>query len=181
MVKKNRKIFLLCIAFAAVLMGFGIYFYMKSVSKQEVVMYSENSTAEYFVCLSQNDYYKETCLGEEKEYLRVLTNEVRVTFNYNRTYSKDTDVNFKYRIGSRLAIYNKENNREIYADEKYITDVKDYKGEKQINNIQDIAVIRFADYSDVVNKYVMDYSINSKADVEVYLLLQEGENETKVG
>ncbi len=180
MVKKNRRIFLLCIIFAIVLLGLGIYLYIKSMDKQVGVLYNEKSSIEYFVCLSQNDYYKETCLGEEKEYLKVLTNEVRVVFNYNRTYEENVKTDFKYRVGSRISVYNRENNRELYSDEKYLTEVKDYAGEKNVNSIQDNVVIKFADYADLVNKYVMDYSLNSKSELEVYLLLIDGEEERKV-
>ncbi len=178
--KKNRKIFLICIIIAAVLLAFSAYFYIKAISKKEVLIFNEKSTAEYTVCLSENEYYKETCLGEEKEYLKVLTNEIRVMFGYNRVYAKAVNTDFKYHIGSKLIIYNKENNREIYTDEKDLTEVKEYKGEKEVNNIQDMVTVRFEDYASIVNKYVMDYSINSKAELDVYLILGEGEDETKV-
>ncbi len=178
--KKNRKIFLICIIIAAVLLAFSAYFYIKASSKKEVLIFNEKSTAEYTVCLSENEYYKETCLGEEKEYLKVLTNEIRVMFGYSRVYGKGVDSTIKYHIGSKLIIYNKENNREIYTDEKDLTEVKEYKGEKEVNNIQDMVTIKFDDYASLVNKYVMDYSINSKAELEVYLLLGEGEEQTKV-
>jgi len=178
--KKNRKIFLICIIIAAVLLAFSAYFYIKASSKKEVLIFNEKSTAEYTVCLSENEYYKETCLGEEKEYLKVLTNEIRVMFGYSRVYGKSVDSTIKYHIGSKLIIYNKENNREIYTDEKDLTEVKEYKGEKEVNNIQDMVTIKFDDYAGLVNKYVMDYSINSKAELEVYLLLGEGEEQTKV-
>lgn len=178
--KKNRKIFLICIIIAAVLLAFAAYFYIKASSKKEVLIFNEKSTADYTVCLSENEYYKETCLGEEKEYLKVLTNEIRVMFGYSRVYGKGVDSTIKYHIGSKLIIYNKENNREIYTDEKDLTEVKEYKGEKEVNNIQDMVTIKFDDYASLVNKYVMDYSINSKAELEVYLLLGEGEEQTKV-
>ena len=64
-------------------------------------------------------------MGEEKEYLKVLTNEIRVMFGYSRVYGKGVDSTIKYHIGSKLIIYNKENNREIYTDEKDLTEVKE--------------------------------------------------------
>lgn len=177
---EKRRTFLFCLVLVWVLLVSSIYFLVRAFNLKKQDLYSEKSTAEYSVCLEKNDFYKEECLSEEKEYLTSLTNEIRILFNYNRVYVENTNNEIEYHIVSKLRIYSKENNREIYTDERELTKTKTYKGEKLVYNIQDNAVINLNDFSDVVNKYVMDYGVNSRADLEVYLNLSEKSGETNV-
>ena len=144
-------------------------------------MFSETSTVEYTVCLKENDYYKETCMTEGKEYLQALTDEIRIIFNYNRTYSKDTNADFNYYIKSKLSILNRDNEREIFTEEKKITKEKNYKDKKTINNIQDMVEVKLDEYKQLVDRYIMDYSVNSKANLEIQLVINEDDQEKTVG
>ena len=119
-------------------------------------------------------------MQEEKEYLLALTDEIRVVFNYNRAYSKATSMEAKYYIKSKLSIFNRDNDREIFKEEKELTDVKEYKDKKEINIIQDLATIKLEDYKELVDRYVLDYSVNSRAQLELQLIVKEDDKETSV-
>lgn len=177
---RKNKVFLFSAVIFVVLLVISFYFFIKAYTTKDSGIYSENSTIEYNVCLLENNYYKDTCLTEDQEYLRALTDEVRATFNYNRFYGNDTKTNIEYRTVAKLIIYNRENNRELYTYEEEITKPKAFKGEKVVHNIQDVVTFKLQNYNDIVNRYVLDYSINAKADVVVSLRIKEGDSEKDV-
>ena len=177
---ERKRTFLFCLVLVWVFLLFSIYFFVKAFNLKRIDLYSEKSTIEYSVCLNKNDFYKEECLSEEKEYLTSLTNEIRVLFNYERVYVEDTKSDLNYHIVSKLRIYSRDNNREIYTDERELTKQKTFKGEKKVYNVQDNTAISLDDFSDVVKKYVSDYGVNSRAELEVSLNVGEKEAETSV-
>lgn len=177
---ERRSTFLFCLILVWVFLIFSIYFLVKAFNLKRVDTYSEKSTVEYSVCLNENDYYKEECLSEEKEYLSSLTNEIRVLFNYNRVYIEDTKTDLDYHITSKLRIFSRENNREIYTDERVLTEVKTFKGEKNVYNIQDKTSFSLEEFTQIVNKYVRDYGVNSRAELEVSLSVGQKGSEVNV-
>ena len=176
----RKNTFLFCLILVWIFLLFSIYFLIKAFNLKRVDQYSEKSTVEYSVCLNKNDFYKEECLSEEQEYLSSLTNEIRILFNYNRVYVEDTKSDLNYHIISRLKIYSRENNREIYRDDRELTKLKTFNGDKKVYNVQDNISISLEDFTDVVNKYVRDYGVNSRAELEVLLNVGEKGSEENV-
>ena len=177
---RKNKVFLFSALIFIVLLIISFYFFIRAYTTKDTGMYSETSSIEYNVCLLENNYYKDACLSEGQEYLRALTDEIRTTFNYSRFYGYDTKTNIEYQTVAKLIIYNRENNRELYTYEEEITKPKTFKGEKVVHNIQDIVTFKLGNFNDIVNRYVLDYSINAKADVIVSLRIKENNSSKDV-
>jgi len=177
---KKKAYNYLCILFAIILMVAGVYFFYKSTITDSDSNYTESSKAEYTVCLKENDLFKQTCLGEEKQYLSTLSDEIRVTFDYERVNSKQVNTEFNYYIDSNLVIYNTDNNKEIYKDSKNLTESKKYTGDKEVNTIQDKVTIKYDEYNDIVLEQVEKYSLYAKAALELNLVLKENDDEKVV-
>ena len=71
-----------------------IFFAVRSKTSEVKYNYTETSKAEYSVCLKENDLFTETCLGEEKQYVSALSNEIRATLYYERINSQKRDTKF---------------------------------------------------------------------------------------
>ena len=52
-------------------------------SESETVNYNESSSTDYKVCLEENSDYSESCLGQNMQYLSLITKNIPVTFDYN--------------------------------------------------------------------------------------------------
>lgn len=180
--KKFKYYYLICGIIGVLLLVMGIVFNYKSHNSGESALFIEKSSVDYSVCFEENDFYKDICQSENKEYLSSITNEIRVTFDYNRIYEKATKSNFDYYVGSRLSINYKNNNREIYEEEKVLTDEKNYRsdGTKEVDNIQSNVTIKYSDYNSVVDDYNQKYAISTGASLEVFLVIKEDKEERKV-
>lgn len=178
--KNNKNYLYLCIILSILLFLTGIYFNFKYHSSISSNPYAEESSIEYMVCLKENDFYKQTCLNEEKEYVASLTKDIRLTLKYNRIYSAKTNKTLKYYTATKMLIYNKDNNKEIYVDENNITEEKKYDGKNEVYTIFDDVIINFDNYKEIVDRYIQNYSINSKAELEVILYVKEEEQTNKV-
>ena len=173
---KNKECYLYLAI--VIILAFATAFFAIKSSKVEVKFnYTETSKAEYTICLKENDLFKQTCLGEEKQYLSSLTDEVRVTFNYERINNIKNVSNFKYYISSDVVINNAENDKEIFKEEKVLTDEKNYKDKKDVDVIQDKVTIKFDEYDQMINEQLKKYSLNAKAFLHLNLVLVEDGND----
>ena len=176
---KNKEYFLYL--FIVLVLTFATVFFSFKTNLAEIKYnYTESSRAEYTVCLSENDLFSQTCLGEEKQYLSSLTDEVRVVFNYERINNEKNGTDLKYYISSSVSINDSSNDREIFKEEKKLTEEKSYKEDKDVDVIQENAVIKFDDYNKVVNDQLKKYSLNANSSLSLNLVLVEDEQERTV-
>lgn len=171
MKKKDFLFVLISIIFFLI----GGYFCFKSINSTKVVSTTEKSSANYVVCLKENNYYEDTCLNEGREYLSSLTNTIRINFAYNRISSSRGKV--MYYVGTNLKISNSDNGKEIFNDEKRLNEKKEINNDKDVLNIVDSAEIKYKNYDDLVKKYSLDYELHTSAVLQVYLKMVEGKTE----
>ncbi len=157
-----------------------IFFAVRSKTSEVKYNYTETSKAEYSVCLKENDLFTETCLGEEKQYVSALSNEIRATLYYERINSQKRDTKFDYYVTSKVLINNASNDKEIFNEEKELTTKKEYKAKQDVDTIQDTVVIKFDDYNEMVNEQLKKYSLTAKASVQLSLIILEDKNERVV-
>ena len=176
-----RVLFLLAAIF--VTLGLGIMFLGNAFNKKtrDSNSFSEESKTIYNVCLSQNNYYKDSCIGEGKEYLSLITNEVPLEFKYTRNFSKETKYNIKYYTIGELKIYDRDNTSKILLEEnKIIGDNENIKGSGKSLEFNTKLNIPFKKHNDYVNGYKSRYSLNSLAEYKVVLYIDEGKGAKEV-
>ena len=178
--ENNKKIIWLVVA--VVLFGISaLLIYFSSIYvKNNAYSYTENSSVSYTVCLKKNDDYKEKCLNDEMEYLSVLTDEVRVNFNYNTVYTRKIKGSYTYYVKGILKIFNSDNNKMLYTKEEILTDEKTINVDGEVLSIGQDAVIIFDNFNNLVNKYKSRYALSSNATLDVGLYVKDGLNEKKV-
>ena len=157
-----------------------IFFAVRSKTSEVKYNYTETSKAEYSVCLKENDLFTETCLGEEKQYVSALSNEIRATLYYERINTQKRDTKFDYYVTSKVLINNASNDKEIFNEVKELTTKKEYKAKQDVDTIQDTVVIKFDDYNEMVNEQLKKYSLTAKASVQLSLIIVEDKNERVV-
>ncbi len=153
----------------------GIVFLIISVFYTNMKTYtsSENSTAEYSVCLKKNNYYKEGCLTEGMEYLSQLTDEIRLTLKYDNVYSKDIDSDFKYYIKANVNISNADTGKTLYKTEDIIQKTKSYNKKAKVVTLTEEVKVDYNKYNKLVNEYISKYGVTSNATLDVGLYIEE--------
>ena len=142
--------------------------------KTSTIKYVENSNIDYQVCLKNNNYYKEKCLGENIEYISSITDKIRVDFNYNKVYQNSTKEDYEYFITSKVIITKDDDtNNELYKVKKNLT--KKLKGTLTGNvmTISESIDIKFDDFNNLAQNYINDYSLLGKSNLIVSLMLKD--------
>ena len=152
-----------------------IFFAIKTKTTEVVFNYTETSKAEYTVCLSENDLFSQSCLGEGKQYLSDLTDEVRATLSYESINNRKLDTNFKYYVMSKVSINSALNDKEIFNEEKQLTEKKEYKASRDLDTVQETVVIKFDDYNRIINEQLKKYALTAKSSLQVSLVIVEDE------
>jgi len=167
---------------AAIYLFIGIAFLVISVlySKHQTYTSNENSSAEYFVCLKKNDYYKDACLPEGMEYLSQLTDKIRLTLKYDNVYTKKIDSEFKYYVKANVNISNADTGKTLYTTSDIIQKTKDYNKSAEVVTITEDVDIDYNKYNKLVNDYISKYGVVSNAILDVGLYIEEDKSAKEV-
>ena len=150
-------------------------------SEQEVVNFKETSSVQYNVCMLANQRYNTSCVEEGLEYDASLVDTINAHFEYGVNFSSDISYNMYYHVDAVTKIYDKDDVNKIFYTS---TDtVKDKVALGDVNNYISFNTDVVLDYSKF-NKgavfYQNRYFLNSKADLEIILYLDEPDNSRKI-
>lgn len=174
---KKKMYLVLCFLVGMVIILLSVYFFYLSTITNNDIDFVESSKSEVTVCLKENDLFKQSCINEDKQFLSSLTDEIRISFNYERINSSAINTNFEYYIDSNLVIYNSDNNKEIFNDHQKLSKVKVYNGDKEVNTIQDNTIIKYDSYNDRVIEEINKYALYANSNLEVNFVIKENDNE----
>lgn len=159
---------------------FFVCIYYNSISNQ-ISNYTENANVSYQVCLSENNYYNEQCLGENLEYISEITDVVKADFGYTVLYQTTTNKKFKYHVESKLVFQTSDDDaKELLTKTKKLTKTKEATLDKNFLNIAEVVDIPFKEYNEYAEKYKSDYSLLSSANLVVSLVIEDGNKKTEV-
>ena len=140
--------------------------------------FQEKSYINYFVCLSENEYYSESCLGENVEYIAAITDTIRATFDYSASYAEKDDRTFEYFIRADLLIRTiGEPEKTLLSKEKKLTDIKDSHSSGNVVTVLESIEIPFQEYNEYAQKYKNDYSLLSNSSLTVSLVEHKEDND----
>ena len=170
---KFKKIIWLVVALVLFGVSVLLIYFSSLYNKNNAYSFLESSSVGYTVCLKKNEDYKEKCLSDEMEYLSVLTDEVRVNFNYQTTYSKVVNFRYKYYVKGILKIFNSDNNKMLYTKEEILAEETPISINGQVVSIGQDAVVVFDSFNNLVNKYKSRYALSSNASLDVGLYVKD--------
>ena len=151
---------------------FVVFFGAYQNNRFELRGFTENSTVNYSVCLKENEYYKEQCLDEGREYITSLTDYIRLDFNYTKVYQEPVEEQLEYYIGSKVEIlYDNEYARELFKEEEQLTDPKKFNLKGNVVSIVDSVDLPVSTYDIYVKKYFNDYGLHGNAKLKIALYI----------
>lgn len=164
--------------FMLTLFGVGCFFITKviSFSKGKSITYDETSDIHYEVCLKKNDIYEDDCLKENMEYISDLTHNMYVTFLYNVKMSDEVPYHLGYHLSGVTRIYDTEDSSKLlYNNEEKLLNSVDISDNSKSISINESFIFDYSKYNKLVLEYQKLYEINSSAEFELILYLEENE------
>ena len=163
----EKRLFTLIIFVFALLIIFIVYLFkiLNFVANNKDI-YSENSSSNYSVCLKENNYYEEECLGEDRQYVSNIVENIPYIFTYNAFYDKKIKKDIKYSVDAHLKIYSQDNQSQVLYEKKFVLmDDNIYSDTNTVFTVSNSVVIPFKDYNNIVTSYSNDYSILTDSEV----------------
>ncbi len=178
---ETRIIMMVCAILLLFLGAFILFLNATNYYKTEKVSYDEYSNVHYQVCLNQNDYYRQSCLDEGMEYVADLTDFVNANFEYNVDFSTDIDYHLAYHVVAVTKIFDTNNtDKVLYKNEEVLLEKTDISNNNQNVFLNTVVKIDYDKYNTNVLNYKNRYSLNSSANVEIMLYLDEDSETRKV-
>ena len=159
-----------------ILLIIGSYYLIKSINILSVINinYREKSNLDYKVYLKNNEFYDSEYLGKGMSYVASLIDKITAHFNYTFDIDKESNIDFDYDITAQLVIsdtsgnntFLKKNYTLLQNTKEKITSDKTYNLNKTIN-------IDYDYYNRIANKFRINYGIDTKSDLNIYLNIHE--------
>ena len=132
------------------------------------ITYNEIGKADYTVYLKNNNFYDNSKLDSGMKYVSSLINTVNTRFNYQFYTDKNIDYSYKYKINSKLVIFDKKDNNKIFYTKEEVL-VPEVVENFNSNNIviNQLADIKYDHYKSYVDKYEKDYNVDVDGKVIV--------------
>lgn len=132
------------------------------------ITYNEIGKADYTVYLKNNNFYDNSKLDSGMKYVSSLINTVNTRFNYQFYTDKNIDYSYKYKINSKLVIFDKKDNNKIFYTKEEVL-VPEVVENFNSNNIviNQLADIKYDHYKSYVDKYEKDYKVDVDGKVIV--------------
>ncbi len=151
-----------------------IFVYLATAAHEKrYVNYTSKGDVSYQACLESNDYYSDQCLGEDSEYIAVLTNKIKTSFSYTEVYSRDVDYKYNYYVMANIKVYNQGSPEKVlYHDEKLLSNREVIEGNGKVSLVIADVEVPFEEYREFVVEYISKYSLAAEADVDVNLYIE---------
>ncbi len=166
----------LLILFSLLFLGAAFGFIIDAVTYNEskIVNYNESSNTDYKVCLEENSDYAESCLGQDMQYLSLITKDIPITFNYNVKLSSPIDYKLDYYVVGSLKIVDRDNNEKVlYTSEDVLVPNTNITNQNDTIQFSSNVDVDFKYYNEYVTGYKSRYSLNAEAYLDVILYLNE--------
>lgn len=153
---------------------FGVFCIFNSLSQNvdNNIAYSEVGDADYKVYLKDNNYYEESFLGKDMQYIASLISTINTRFNYEMHAEKNLDFNYSYKIIGTLRITDKTDKEKVLYNKDYI--LKEETSQSLVDNsfkIMEDVDIDYDKYNSYANAFRRDYSLTSNADLIVKMVI----------
>lgn len=135
------------------------------------VKYDDYSELDYNVALKENEYYEQTHLDKDRQYIASLIDHINANFKYNLSVKEDLEYQYKYKIIANVNVIDNGTNKIIYDLSENIIEEEVGKNEKLLE-IEENVRIDYNKYNDLISEFVEGYNlknVTSKLTVKMYV------------
>ena len=163
-------VWMIAIIFILSLSFFLMYF---ERSKEYYVSYNENSNIDYKVLLRDNDFFDNSYLESNKQYIASLIDYITANFEYNLSLEeKDIEYKYSYRIEATVDVKEKGTTTSLYNKTEELLATKENTTSKTNVNINENIEIDYNYYNNLIKKFISIYdleNIESTLNINMYI------------
>lgn len=147
------------------------------------IVYTENSELDYKVYLKDNEFFEDSYLGKDNQYIASLIDYIEVNFKYELEASEENiDYKYTYKILAETNVEDKTNHNSLYKFDEELVEEKEYSANTSSKlKINEPIKIDYNKYNDIINRFVDIYDLdNSNATVTINMyvdIVEEVESE----
>ena len=171
--RRNTVFALICLTVICAVISLGFILLYVNSGKNSYVSYDETSDIDYKVYLKNNDFFDETYLGTESQYIASLINNIVAKFDYKLSIDeKDVGYKYSYRIDALVDVKHKDANYSLYSTTKEMVPEKEEFSTEDEVIINEEVNIDYNYFNDLMKKFVTVYDlddIESTLSVNMYV------------
>lgn len=131
-------------------------------NKAQYVSYDEESSIDYKVQYKENDFFDETYLGSDREYIASLIDSIKADFDYNISLEdKDVEYKYTYRIEANVTVKDKDSKKLFYDKTYTLLNEKEQTTTSKELNINERVIIDYDEYNDIIKRFVNVYDLEN--------------------
>lgn len=161
--KRKRRIIIYSVIIALIAFSIAACFYLYiNQNKVRYVNYRENSKVDYNVYLKQNEFFNESYLPANRQYIASIVDYINASFDYKlEMLEADVDYSYSYKIEATVTVKEKSTRKILYT----YTDLLDQKTKVDSSNKSSVSLnkmikIDYNKYNRLISKFVNVYSLN---------------------
>ena len=172
--KRRAKIryFILAIVLVS-LLAFAAFYAYFTHDQFYYVTYSEKSNIDYNVYLKENDFYDDSYLGPNKDYIASLIEYIKADFNYNlKLDEKDVEYKYSYRIEAEVNVKNKGSKNTIFNKKETLVEQTERESQVSSVDVTETLMIDYNYYNELIKKFIELYDledIDSVLTINMYV------------
>jgi len=145
-----------------------LYIYLQN-NKNNYVTYSEKSGIEYRVLLKKNEFFENSYLESNKQYIASLIDKIIANFNYDLEFDTDNvEYKYEYRIDANVNVYDKDTDKIIFSKTENLSPQKEYFTTERNVSINKSVSIDYNHFNNLIKRFVTVYELE---DVESVLTI----------
>ena len=171
--KQWVQVFILLLILAT--MAFAIWLIVRSVSQdeaqgKELYNYDYNSNISYKVYLKKNQFFTNSYLGMNKQYITSLIDRIEVDTKYNFQSSKDLDYTYSYDlVATAKGTYSESDSKsvEVWSKAYTILPNETKSGTGKTISVNKTVTIDYNKYNEIMTDFRNEFGLSVDARVDV--------------
>lgn len=167
--RRNTVLSFLSLIILVTIISVSFFILFLNKNKDYYVTYNESSNIDYKVHLKENDFFENSYLGTNKQYIASLIDHIETEFKYNLSLQEnDISYKYKYRIVANVDVLQKTTNNSLFSKAELLIPEKEYVSNARTVTISEGIEIDYNYYNDLIKKFVNTYGLE---DVESTLTI----------
>ena len=168
-VRQTRRNTLILFAGAIVfvfIFAFSLFSMYIKRSAPKYIKYYENGSVDYQVQYNENDYFDNSYLTSNRQYIASIIDNIKTNFNYRISFD-DIDIEYKYtyRIEANVSVKDKKNNNLFYENNEILLERKEMIiSDDEVSICEDVD-IDYKKYNNMIKKFVDIYKLDNTLSI----------------
>ena len=171
--RRNTVLAFVCVIIIVSILSLASFLIYVNRDKDYYVSYDETSNIDYKVFLKDNEFFNDSYLGTNKQYIASLIDYINADFNYKLSLEeKEVEYKYSYRIEAAVDVKQKGTNFSLYSDNIELSEEIEKTSSLKDVVIDENIKIDYNYYNNLIKKFINVYeleNIESTLTINMYI------------